>query len=68
MEGKTLYVFDSDLGNATSVCVDSCAVNWPPLLLTDGDASDIAGVGTVVRGDGSTQFDLFGQTFVFLCR
>ncbi len=30
MSGKTVYVFDNDLGETTSVCEATCATTWPP--------------------------------------
>jgi len=39
MAGKTLYVFDADLGMTGSVCNGDCAVAWPPVLVTDDEVS-----------------------------
>jgi predicted lipoprotein with Yx(FWY)xxD motif len=57
-EGKSLYLFLRDsLG--TSVCVDACAVNWPPLISSDppiaGDGVTAARLATLTRADGSKQ-------------
>ena len=53
--GLTLYVFDSDLGSAGSTCNDSCAENWPPVAVTDGEVDNISGLGLITRDDGSSQ-------------
>ena len=45
--GFTLYVFDSDLGSAGSTCNDSCATNWPPVLVTDGEVANISGLSLI---------------------
>jgi predicted lipoprotein with Yx(FWY)xxD motif len=59
-EGEmTLYTFDND-SNGESSCYDSCATNWPPLLVEEG-AEPAAGegvtgdIGTTERTDGTTQ-------------
>ncbi|PKG98007.1 carbohydrate-binding domain-containing protein [Paraglaciecola sp. MB-3u-78] len=42
-------VFDSDLSvPGASACNGSCAQNWPPLLVTDGLASGVSGLGTII--------------------
>lgn len=61
----TLYVFDNDLGNASSTCYDGCAVNWPPVLVTDGTASGTANLGTVVRNDGTAQATYEGRPLYY---
>ena len=35
-DGRTLYVFTVDKPN-TSNCADTCATNWPPFTVADGD-------------------------------
>jgi predicted lipoprotein with Yx(FWY)xxD motif len=55
----TLYTFDNDSSGESS-CYDSCATNWPPLLVDEG-AEAAAGegvtgdIGTTERTDGTTQ-------------
>ena len=54
--GLTLYVFDNDQGApGTSTCNGGCATTWPPLLVADGVASGVSGLGTITRQDTSTQ-------------
>lgn len=67
--GRTLYMFESDRqgmgGTApSSSCGGDCAAAWPPLL-TDGppvagDGVDAAKLGTLDRGDGTTQVTYAG--------
>jgi uncharacterized surface protein with fasciclin (FAS1) repeats len=61
MAGKTLYVFDGDLENATSQCVDTCATNWPPVTATADGIKNIPGLSLVERGDGSMQVAYLGR-------
>ncbi|WP_448555336.1 fasciclin domain-containing protein [Thalassotalea montiporae] len=65
MAGMSLYVFNNDLGSAGSNCNGDCATNWPPLLVTDGSVSDIPGVGTIMRNDGSMQASFLGRPLYF---
>ncbi|MGB5326151.1 MAG: discoidin domain-containing protein, partial [Pseudomonadales bacterium] len=55
--GLTLYIFDNDPPPpaATSNCNGGCATSWPPLLVSDGIASGVAGLGTIVRSDSTVQ-------------
>lgn len=62
--GLTLYVFDND-NNGNSSCYDTCAANWPPLLVNDGSASGIEGLGSITRSDGSVQVTYQGQPLYF---
>nr|WP_010130640.1 di-heme oxidoredictase family protein [Microbulbifer agarilyticus] len=63
LPGYTLYVFDNDAGSSS--CYDSCASNWPPLLVTDGLASGAAGLGSVQRNDGNWQVTYEGRPLYF---
>ena len=63
--GFTLYVFDGDLGSTGSECNDTCATNWPPVLVTDGSASMIPGIGLIDRGDGTQQASFQGRPLYF---
>lgn len=63
--GFTLYAFDSDLGSAGSTCNDSCATNWPPVLVTDGEVANISGLSLVTRDDGSSQAAYKGRPLYF---
>lgn len=58
--GRSLYVYMNDSPNtSTSACMDDCAVDWLPLVLTGtpaaGDGVDITLLGTLARDDGSKQ-------------
>lgn len=49
--GMTLYTYDKDTAGVSN-CYDKCAVNWPPLFVSDGAAAD--GDFTIVdRTDGT---------------
>jgi uncharacterized surface protein with fasciclin (FAS1) repeats len=61
MAGKTLYVFDGDLENSMSQCVDTCATNWPPVTATADGIKNIPGLSLVERGDGSMQVAYLGR-------
>ncbi len=63
--GFTLYVFDSDLGSAGSTCNDSCATNWPPVLVTDGEVANISGLSLIARDDESSQAAYKGRPLYF---
>ncbi len=54
--GMTLYTFDKDTaGSGKSVCVDKCAVNWPPLM-ADAGANGSGDWSVIARADGSKQW------------
>ena len=63
--GFTLYAFDSDLGSAGSTCNDSCATNWPPVLVTDGEVANISGLSLMTRDDESSQAAYKGRPLYF---
>lgn len=63
--GFTLYVFANDAINNGSVCNDGCAVNWPPLLVTDSAASGVENLTTVVRKDGTLQAAYNGKPLYY---
>ncbi|NMP31586.1 adhesin [Thalassotalea sp. M1531] len=65
MPGLSLYVFDNDLTTGTSSCIDTCAENWPPLLVEDGSVSQIPGVSTITRQDGYVQATYQGRPLYF---
>jgi predicted lipoprotein with Yx(FWY)xxD motif len=57
--GMTLYTYAKDAQN-TSNCTDQCAVNWPPLLVAQGQtpsAGDgvMGTLGVITRADGTMQ-------------
>lgn len=63
--GFTLYVFDNDEPYSASVCNGGCATSWPPLLVSDGAASGVAELSTIVRQDGQLQAAYQGRPLYF---
>ncbi|WP_213608982.1 fasciclin domain-containing protein [Pseudoalteromonas sp.] len=61
MPGKTLYVFDNDLGEAMSVCEAACATTWPPVLGTAASIENIPGLSLIARSDDSMQVAYLGR-------
>ncbi len=63
--GMTLYTFDKDnYGGGTSACNGQCAINWPPLLVADGEAA--AGDYSIIkREDGRKQWAFKGRPLYF---
>ena len=59
----TLYTFDKDTPGR-SVCVDKCAVNWPPFMAAAG-ASDKGDWTVVTRPDGSKQWAHKGKPLYY---
>ena len=64
-QGFTLYVFDNDLGSASSNCNDDCATNWPPVIVADGTVSGLPNLGTITRADNSIQATYKGRPLYF---
>jgi predicted lipoprotein with Yx(FWY)xxD motif len=62
--GWTVYRFDKDTANPpASNCVGQCAVDWPPILVTDDPkvtGIDAAKVGKITRADGGVQLTVNG--------
>jgi len=63
--GFTLYVFDNDLNTTGSSCNDNCAVNWPPLLVADSNASGVPFLSVITRDDGSLQVAYQGRPLYY---
>jgi len=63
--GFTLYVFDNDLGSAGSNCNDGCATNWPPVLVTDDEVTNIPGLSLITRDDSTKQAAYLGRPLYF---
>ena len=65
-EGHVLHRFDGDTASpSTSTCTDTCAAQWPPVLLEDGEQPELLGVdptkvGVLQRADGTKQVTLAG--------
>jgi predicted lipoprotein with Yx(FWY)xxD motif len=66
--GKTMYTFDKDqVGSGKSVCVSTCADNWPPVYVEpgiklSGDFSYIS------RADGQKQLTYKGKPLYFFVK
>jgi uncharacterized surface protein with fasciclin (FAS1) repeats len=63
--GYTLYVFDNDLGQASSACVDACANAWPPVMVADEMVENIKGLSIITRADGTKQAAFMGRPLYF---
>ena len=51
-DGMALYHYDLDVDGKPH-CVDACAVNWPPVLASEGSSSVVGEWKTVKRGTAS---------------
>jgi predicted lipoprotein with Yx(FWY)xxD motif len=59
--GMTLYTFDKDTaGSGKSTCNGPCAINWPPLMMSQGDSAS-GDYSIVTRDDGSKQWAVKGK-------
>ena len=59
--GMTLYTFDKDVaGSGKSTCNGPCAINWPPLMVSQGDSAS-GDYSIVTRDDGSKQWAVKGK-------
>ena len=69
--GRTLYTYNSDTaGSGQTACNVGCVNEWPPLIVPHGTMTSVgAGVtgrlGTIVRGDGTTQVTYNGLALYF---
>jgi predicted lipoprotein with Yx(FWY)xxD motif len=69
--GRTLYTFNSDTaGSGQTACNAGCVGEWPPLMVPHGTMPSVGpGVmgrlGTIVRGDGTTQVTYNGLALYF---
>ena len=55
-DGRTLYQFARDTsGSGQSACVDTCAVNWPPLGVA-ASAMPLGDYTIITRADGRKQW------------
>jgi len=69
--GRTLYTYNSDTaGSGQTACNVGCVNEWPPLIVPHGTMASVgAGVmgrlGTIVRGDGTTQVTYNGLALYF---
>ncbi len=67
--GMTLYVNKNDSASS-SVCTDTCAQNWPPLVSTSDQAATLdqamsGQLGTLARADGTTQVTFGGMPLYY---
>lgn len=59
--GMTLYTFDKDVaGSGKSTCNGPCAINWPPLMVAQGEAAS-GDFSVITRDDGSKQWAVKGK-------
>ena len=49
----------------TSTCNTGCETTWPPLLVNDGAATGVPGLGTIVRNDTTVQATYNGRPLYF---
>jgi predicted lipoprotein with Yx(FWY)xxD motif len=67
-QGKTLYMFEPDDGQAAPTCVAACAGNWPALIATGTPTLGpglTAAASTVARTDGGGTQVKFGDYFLY---
>jgi len=70
--GMTLYTYKPD-GTDSSTCVDQCATNWPPLVVTGSTppraGSGVSGkIATFKRPDGGTQVSYNGKPLYYFVK
>ncbi|NOU49246.1 adhesin [Pseudoalteromonas sp. JBTF-M23] len=59
--GMTVYVFDNDLENNGSTCVDACAQTWMPIIASEDNIKNIPGLSLITRSDSTTQVAYLGR-------
>lgn len=63
--GMTLYVFDKDVADSgKSVCNGQCAINWPPLNVTEGERAS-GDYSVITRDDGKKQWAFKGKPLYY---
>jgi predicted lipoprotein with Yx(FWY)xxD motif len=69
--GMTLYIFKKDtVGDGKSTCYTTCATNWPPFTLDEGEKA-VGGTGasgkiaTIARTDGKAQVTYNGAPLYY---
>lgn len=63
--GMTLYTFDKDVADSgKSVCNGQCAINWPPLAVTEGGRA-VGEYSVVTRDDGKKQWAVKGKPLYY---
>ncbi|ANQ85752.1 hypothetical protein [Azoarcus olearius] len=64
-DGMTLYTFDKDsAGSGKSMCNDTCATNWPPLMVKEGETAT-GDFSIITRDDGKKQWAHKGKPLYF---
>lgn len=61
VEGLTLYTFDNDPGDGTSICNGGCADVWPPLYADLMSITPSADFKIITRDNGSEQWAYKGK-------
>ena len=59
-KGMTLYTFDKDTVAGKSMCNDTCATQWPPLMAAAG-ATASGDWTIIIRNDGSKMWAFKGH-------
>jgi len=59
--GATIYVFNADLEQSMSVCNDTCAQTWPPVIGTEQSIENIPGLSLIERQDSTMQVAYLGR-------
>jgi predicted lipoprotein with Yx(FWY)xxD motif len=62
-DGMTLYIFDRDEPGVSN-CYDNCAINWPPLIATEGAMAE-GMYSLVTRTDGTMQWAYEGMPLYY---
>jgi predicted lipoprotein with Yx(FWY)xxD motif len=65
IDGLTLYTFDKDPGNGTSVCNDDCARKWPPLYADLFSIPPNKDFTVITRANGTFQWAYRGKPLYF---
>lgn len=58
--GSRLFVFDGDAPGKSN-CNQGCASAWPPLYVSDADATQVGHWTAIARNDGTRQWAYKGQ-------
>ncbi|MEX2570263.1 MAG: hypothetical protein WD737_03090 [Gemmatimonadota bacterium] len=68
--GRALYLLEEEPPGQVT-CTDACAEEWPPFLVSAGQATGVAApaqpalIGTVQRSDGETQVTYQGKALYY---
>lgn len=65
VKGMTLYIFDTDPGDGTSVCNNTCATKWPPLYADFFSIPPGTDFSIIQRANGTSQWAYKGKPLYF---